>query len=267
MNISQTAFDTLVCEQIEPSILLVRFNRPDASNALNTQMGREVFQVFHQLLLDAGEVRCVVLTGAGERAFCAGGDLKERHGMSDAAWLAQHVVFEQAFCAVMTCPIPVIAAVNGAAYGGGCEFALACDFIYAAATAKFALTETRLGIIPGGGGTQTLQRAVGARRAKELIFSAASFTAAQALDWGMVNRVVAPEALLGAACEAAAAIAANGPLAVRQAKRAVELGGQVGLAQALAFEIEAYNRAALSRDRVEGIAAFNDKRQPRFVGE
>ena len=123
------------------------------------------------LNLDAGGIRAVVLTGAGERAFCAGGDLKERHGMSDAAWFGQHRIYERMARAIIGLPLPLIGAVNGAAYGGGCELASACDFIYAAEGVRFAQTEVRLGIIPGAGGTQLLARAVGERRAKEIIMS------------------------------------------------------------------------------------------------
>lgn len=259
-------YETLLVEPQADHVLLVKFNRPTAANALNTEMGRDVLALFSGLLLEPGDTRCVVLTGAGERAFCAGGDLKERNGMSDAQWAAQHRVFEQAFYSVMDCPLPIIAAVNGAAYGGGCEFALACDFIYAAATARFAQTETRLGIIPGGGGTQTLARAVGARRAKELILTARPFSAEEAREWGMVNRVCAPEALLGEALAAAAAIAANGPVATRQAKRAISSGVETDLKTGLALEIECYNATVGTADRREGVAAFNEGRKPRFTG-
>lgn len=259
-------YETLLVEQHSPHVLLVKFNRPTAANALNTQMGRDVLALFSELLLDPRETRCIVLTGVGEKAFCAGGDLKERNGMTDATWAAQHRIFEQAFYSIMDCPIPIIAAVNGAAYGGGCEFALACDFIYAASTARFAQTETRLGIIPGGGGTQTLARAVGARRAKELIFSARPFSAAEAHEWGMVNRVVPAEALMNEALAAAVKIAENGPIAVRQAKRAISNGIETDLKTGLALEIECYNSTVPTADRREGVAAFNEGRAPKFTG-
>ena len=254
-----TDFETLLVERPEPHLLLVRFNRPEAANALNTQLGRDVHALFSR--------RCVILTGAGEHAFCAGGDLKERNGMSDADWRRQHVIFEHAFYSIMDCPIPVIAAVNGAAYGGGCEFALACDFIHASASARFALTEVSLGIIPGGGGTQTLSRAVGARRAKELILTARPFSAEDARDWGMVNTLWEPERLLDGVLETARRIAANGPIAVRQAKRAITVGADIDLKTGLALEIEAYNRTTGTRDRREGVAAFNEKRAANFTGE
>jgi enoyl-CoA hydratase/carnithine racemase len=167
----------------------------------------------------------------------------------------------------MDCSVPVVAAVNGAAFGGGCELALACDFIYAARSARFALTETSLGIIPGCGGTQNLPRAVGERRAKELILSARPFTADQALAWGMVNEVFESDQLMAKTLEAARAICANGPIAVRQAKKAIHYGLNADLRTGLAFEIEAYNRTVVTEDRLEGVRAFGEKRKPRFSGK
>jgi enoyl-CoA hydratase len=260
-------YQTLLLDSPAPHVLRVAFNRPDVRNALNTQMARDVLTLFQGLLLEPGNLRCVILTGTGEAAFCAGGDLKERNGMTDAAWRAQHVLFEQAFYSLMDCPVPVIAAVNGSAFGGGAEFALACDFIHAADTARFALTETRLGIIPGCGGTQNLPRAVGVRRARELILTGRVFSAAEAADWGMVNQVWAPDALMGGVLDVAKAVAAGGPIAVRQAKRAMTLGMETDLKTGLAIEVEAYNRTVGTADRREGVAAFNEKRPARFTGE
>lgn len=265
--VSKMTYETLLLDSPAPHVLRVTFNRPEVRNALNTQMARDVLSLFQALILDSADHRCIILTGAGEQAFCAGGDLKERNGMTDAAWMAQHVLFEQAFYALMDCPIPVIAAVNGSAFGGGAEFALACDFIHAADTARFALTETRLGIIPGCGGTQNLPRAVGARRAKELILTGKPFTAAQAHDWGMVNTVWPAGELMEGVLAVAAAIAAGGPIAVRQAKRAITLGVETDLKTGLALEVEAYNRTIPTRDRREGVAAFNEKRPASFTGE
>jgi enoyl-CoA hydratase/carnithine racemase len=208
----------------------------------------------------------VSLTGAGERAFCAGGDLKERNGMTDEAWRRQHEIFERAFFALLDMPVPVIAAVNGHAYGGGFETALACDFIYASRNARFALTEVRLGIMPGGGGTQNLARAVGERRAKELILRAQAFEAEQGLAWGLVNHLSEPGRVLEDALVAANEIARNGPLAVRQAKKSIHYGLQGDLLTGCRFEIEAYNRLVSSEDRHEGVRAFNEKRTPDFKG-
>jgi enoyl-CoA hydratase/carnithine racemase len=168
--------------------------------------------------------------------------------------------------AILACPIPVIAAVNGAAFAGGCEIAALCDFIYASDNARFALTEVTLGIMPGAGGTQTLSRAIGERRAKELILTGTPFAAADAAQWGFVNKVLPQAELLEAAMTTARRIASNGPIAVRQAKQAIARGLQMSLADGLAFEIEAYNRMVSTEDRREGILAFNEKRKPHFRG-
>ncbi len=250
-----------------PHVLLATLNRPASANAFNTQMARDLVNVFEDLALDAGDTRCVVLTGAGEKVFCAGADLKERDGMTDEAWVLQHVVYERMVRAVINCPVPVIAAVNGAAYAGGCEIACATDFIYASDNARFAQTETRIGIMPGAGGTQTLSRAIGERRAKEVILSAKPFSAAQALEWGLVNAIFPVATLLDEALNIAEVIAQNAPVAVRQAKQAIFRGAQMSLADGLAFEIEAYNRTINTEDRREGVRAFNEKREPQFVGK
>jgi len=259
-------FETLLLTRPAPAVLLATLNRPAASNAFNTQMARDLTRLFEDLNLAPGPVRAVVVTGSGTRAFCAGGDLKERHGMSDAAWFAQHLVYERMVRALLNYPLPLIGAVNGAAYGGGCELACAMDFLYVAETARFAQTEVTLGIIPGAGGTQTLARAVGERRAKELILTGRPFDAAEALAWGLANAVYPQDELLAAALATAEAIAANAPVAVRQAKSAIARGLQLSLADALRFEVEAYNRTVTTADRREGVAAFNEKRQADFKG-
>lgn len=263
----RTDYETLAVALVEPHILRVTLNRPEAANAFNTQMSRELMELFESFQLDLYDLRAVIITGAGEKAFCAGGDLKERKGMTDAQWQAQHAVFERMARAILACPLPVIAAVNGAAFGGGCEIAGLCDFIYASDNARFALTEVTLGIMPGAGGTQTLPRAVGERRAKELILSGVPFTASDAAAWGFVNKVMPLTALHEETLAIARRIAGNGPIAVRQAKQAIARGMQMSLADGLAFEIEAYNRMVPTQDRREGILAFNEKRKPNFRGE
>ena len=186
--------------------------------------------------------------------------------MTDENWRLQHAIFEEGFCAVMDCAVPVIAAINGAAFAGGCELALACDFIYAARGVRFALTEVSIGIMPGGGGTQNLPRAVGERRAKELILSAEPWTAEEAHDWGMVNKLFDSEKLLDGALAGATRIAANAPISVRQAKKSIHNGMQTDLITGLNFEIQAYDRMITTQDRREGILAFNEKRKPNFRG-
>lgn len=260
-------YQTLLLTRHEPHRLVVSFNRPEVLNAINTQTGLDLLDLWTRLGADAGDIRCVILTGAGDRAFCAGGDLKERNGMTDDAWRRQHEIFERAYFALLDVPVPVIAAVNGHAYGGGLETALACDFLYVDQRAKLALSETRLGIMPGGGGTQNLARAVGERRAKELIFRAQAFTAQQAYDWGAANHVSEPGKVVEDALAAAADIARNGPLAVRQAKKSIHHGLQTDLLTGSRFEIEAYNRLVSSEDRHEGVRAFNEGRPPQFQGK
>ena len=259
-------YPTLAVERSGEHVLVVRLNRPRVLNALDTQMARDTLDLWTRLAAEPGEIRCAVLTGAGERAFRAGGDLKERDGMSDAAWRAQHEIFERAFTALLECTLPVIAAVNGDAFGGGLEMALCCDFMYAVPEARFAQSEVRLGIMPGGMGTQNLPRAVGERRAKELVLAARPFSAAEAAAWGLVNRVCARATLLEEALGCAQAIAANAPLAVRQAKKSIHYGLQMDLLTGYRYEIEAYNRLVASEDRLEGVRAFNEKRKPRFRG-
>ncbi len=259
-------YETLLVTTPAEHVLQITLNRPESSNAFNTQMARELIELIEALSLDPAGNRCILLTGAGERAFCAGGDLKERKGMSDEDWGKQHLVFERMVRAIIDSPTPVIAAVNGAAYGGGCELTAAVDFAYAADNARFALTETSLGIIPGAGGTQTLARALGERRCKELILSATPFSAAEALQWGLLNAVYPQADLLPAALDTAKRIAANAPIAVRQAKQSIHRGLQMSLADGLAFEIEAYSRTVPSEDRYEGVLAYNEKRKPLFKG-
>jgi enoyl-CoA hydratase len=160
----------------------------------------------------------------------------------------------------------VIAAVNGHAYAGGLETVLVCDFAYAVRTARFALNEVTIGIMPGGGGTQTLPRVVGERRAKEIILTGTPFSAEQALEWGVVNRVCEADGLMEAVVRTARAISANAPLSVRQAKKSIHHGLQMDLRRGFMFEIEAYNRLVDTEDRREGVLAFNEKRKPVFKG-
>ena len=259
-------YETLKLENKGENILVVTLNRPQVLNAINTQMGHDQLDLWSRITAEPGALRAAVLTGSGERAFCAGGDLKERDGMTQAAWQAQHELFERAFVALVECTVPVIAAVNGHAFGGGLEMALCCDFAYAVPNARFALSEVSLGIMPGGMGTQNLPRAAGERRAKELILTARPFSAAEALEWGVLNRVCEPGKLMDEALATAQAIAANAPLSVRQAKKSIHYGMQIDLLTGYRFEIEAYNRLVDTEDRREGVRAFNEKRKPTFKG-
>jgi enoyl-CoA hydratase/carnithine racemase len=186
--------------------------------------------------------------------------------MTDEVWRRQHATLEQMVRALMDCPVPVIAAVNGAAIGGGMELALACDFIYAARSARFALTEVTLGIMPGAAGTQNLPRAVGVRRAKEIVLTGGLVSAEEALAWGMANKVCPDDRLLDEVRAVAVRIAANAPVSVRQAKRALDKATELDRMSGYAFEIEAYNRTVVTEDRREGINAFNEKRKPQYKG-
>ena len=190
------ALETLKVEAPQEHTVLVTLHRPEVANAMNTRMGLDLLDVFDGFCAAPNKQRCIVITGAGAKAFCAGGDLKQRNGMTDEQWQDQHLIFERAVRAMIDCPVPVIAAVNGAAYAGGLEIALCADFIYAAEHARFALTEVTLGIMPGAGGTQSLPRAVGARRAKEIMLTGQPFSAREALEWGMVNQICSADAVV-----------------------------------------------------------------------
>ena len=262
----RTSFETLKLEEVRPHVLLLTLNRPEVRNALNTRMGEELREIFVPLKFTPGSLRAIVITGAGDRAFCAGGDLKERHEMTDEAWRAQHVVFEQAAWRILRCPVPVIAAVEGYALAGGCELAVLADFIVASETAVFGVPETTLGIFPGIGGTLLLPRILGAPLAKELIFTGRRMGVEEARAAGLVNHVVPRGQARARATEIAATIAANAPIAVRQAKKAIVYGLETDLDTAMVLAVEAYNATVVTEDRLEGVRAFNEKRRPVFKG-
>ncbi|MBO8169541.1 MAG: enoyl-CoA hydratase/isomerase family protein [Thermoanaerobacteraceae bacterium] len=244
---------------------LVTFNRPHALNALNTQMARDLIQVLNELETNI-DIWSVILTGAGEKAFCVGADLKERKNMDQLQMRQQRELFVKAFTATKQFPKPIIAAVNGYALGGGFEFALCCDMIIAAENAVLGLPEVGLGIIPGGGGTQNLPRWIGSARAKELIFTGRKISAAEAERLGAVSRVVPQEQLLDAAWALVEEINKNAPVAVQQAKKAIDVGLEIGLPAGLILEAETYKVCLTTEDRQEGLRAFNEKRKPVYKG-
>lgn len=246
-------------------IATIYFNRPENLNALNTQMAKDLVTVLDNLAADS-QVWLAILTGKGEKSFCAGADLKERKDMSKEEMGRQRELFVKAFKGVSTFPKPLIGAVNGYAFGGGFEFALGCDIIYAADNALFSLPEVGLGIIPGGGGTQNLPRLVGPALAKELIFTGRRLSAAHAQQLGIVRQVTAPAELLTAANALAADIVKNSPKALWQAKKAINFGLDVDLSTGFSLEAECYNVCLNSADRDEGLRAFNEKRKPVFTG-
>lgn len=245
-------------------IASLTLNNPTRMNALS----RHVVQDLHRAATDlAGDdsVRAVIVSGAGERAFCSGADLKERQGMSEAQVVEVVSELRGAVQAIADLPMPTIAAVRGLALGGGCELALACDIRVLADDAVIGLTETRWAIIPGAGGTQRLPQIVGPAMARELIFTARRLSAGEAHALGLANRVVPAAELEAAAHGLAVAIAANGPLAVRAAKRAVN--GGLDLTAGLALEWECYQSIIPTADRLEGLASFREKRDPVYRGE
>ena len=261
----------LVLVERRGATAFVTMNRAHAANALSKGLVADLEGAFAALADEVkhqpGELRAVVLTGAGEKAFCAGADLKERRAMTlDETWGFLDEL-NRLVNAVATFPRPVIAAINGAAFGGGLELALACDLRVAADTAEVGLTEVRLGIIPGAGGTQRLARIAGIAAAKELILTGRRIGAARALALGIVSEVVAGRALAEAATRLAGEVAAAGPLATAAAKRAIDGGAALPLADGLALEAACYEEVLASEDRNEGLAAFAEKRPPAFKGK
>lgn len=247
-------------------VALITLNRPQAANALSTQMLEELKGILDSCKFDPA-IRCIIITGAGEKAFCAGADLKERAGMDPRTVKKTVSLIRECVNQIESLPQPVIAAVNGSAFGGGSEMALACDIRIAAENAKFGLTETSLGIIPGAGGTQRLPRLVGKGRAKELIFTARRIDASEAKDIGLAEDVVSLESLLEKSYELARKIVRNAPIALAQAKFAIDKGYEVDLQTGLSIEQNAYEITIPTRDRLEGLQAFKEKRAPHYKGE
>ncbi|RSK26267.1 enoyl-CoA hydratase [Bacillus sp. HMF5848] len=252
-------------EKVNEHIAIITLNRPEAANALSIQLLHELIDLVEQIHYDSS-VRCVILTGAGENVFCAGADLKERAGMGDEDVKKHVALIRKAIDTVEKLPQPVICAINGAAFGGGLELALACDIRIAVANAKLGLTETSLGIIPGAGGTQRLPRLIGTGKAKELIFTAAKINAKTAQQLGVVEQVV-QEGAISNALILAEQISRNAPLALIHAKLAINKGIECDLETGLAIEEMAYEQIIRTNDRIEGLRAFREKRPPEYKGE
>jgi enoyl-CoA hydratase len=240
-------------------------NRPHVLNAIDNALAEEMLAICDRLSHDR-DTWVVIFHGNGDRAFCAGADLKARHHFTPEDWRNQRTLLRRMFKALRDVPQPIIAAVHGYALGGGTELALLSDIVVASDDAVFGLTEAHIGIIPGGGGTQSLPRLIGRNRAKELIFTARRVPAAEGYRLGFVNRVVPRSELLGTAESLADEILANSPTSVREIKWAIDHGADLPFDEGLEREHEAYMRAIASEDRQEGINAFNEKRQPRFTG-
>lgn len=251
--------------RIDGHVAVVTLNRPEALNAISG----EVADVLAGALLQAAadpNAWVVVLAAAGDKAFCVGADLKERNTLDDAGWLRNRILVRGLFDSLRALPQPTIASVFGYALGGGFELALNCDLIVATDDAVLGLPEVRVGIVPGGGGTQALVRRLGPARAKDLIFTGRRISGEEAFDLGLVARVVERGALENVTMELAREICASSPVAVREAKLAVDRGLDVTLEDGIELEDLAWRRAVASQDRREGIAAFIEKREPQWRG-
>jgi enoyl-CoA hydratase len=260
------SYDTLLLE-VADGVATLTLNRPDLMNAINQRLKDELALALEAIEADDA-VRVLLVTGAGDRAFCAGADIKERAGSepTPAEFVFRQQATHRLFNRIEELSKPVIAALNGVAYGGGAEIALCADLRVMSEAASIGLTEVNLGVIPAGGGTQRLPRLIGASKAKELIFTGARLNAAQALAIGLVNRVVPAIETRAAGFELARQIASKPPLAVRLAKQAIDKGQQTDVHTAMAFELYAAGILFDTEDRREGMRAFVEKRAPEFRG-
>lgn len=242
---------------------VITMTRPNAANALNTQLGIDMGKAF-SIVEEDDEIWTVVITGAGDRAFCAGADMKERNTLTADEYAKQRKIFLSTYSQQLHMTKPVIAAVNGATVGGGLIFALHSDIIYASENARFSMAEVKLGLV---GGTANITRMIGKHKAKELLFTGSMISAQEALDYGLINKVVKQEELMDEVLGLCDRINANAPLAVRQAKKLLNFGMEVDLDTAMLLEAECYNSIFSSQDRLEGLRAFNEKRKPEYIGK
>ena len=253
-------------EILAEGVGLITLTRPEAANAMSVQLLKELGATLDRVNYDS-TVRVVLLTGAGEKAFCAGADLKERQGMSDRQVKQIVQLIGATVAKVEALSQPVIAMLNGVAFGGGLELALACDLRIAASHIKVGLTETALGIIPGAGGTQRLPRLIGIGKAKELIYTARRLNTEQAKSYGIIEYVYEGHELREKALQLAEEMAKNAPLSLVQAKIAINQGIEVDLATGLKIESLAYSALIPTEDRLEGLLAFQEKRTPQYSGQ
>jgi enoyl-CoA hydratase len=256
----------LVTLEWDGGIAVLTINRPKALNALNAQAIRELQEAIG-LVAANPNARALIVTGGGEKAFVAGADIAEMAGYTTEQALAFATEGHKLGEGMAALGVPTIAAVNGFALGGGCELAMACDFIYASEKAKFGLPEVTLAVIPGFGGTQRLTRLVGRARAKELVFTGDMIDAAKAKEVGLVLDVLPPEKLLAHCKEVAGKIAKRGPVAIAQAKRVIDQGADVSLADGCALERQAFAMLFATADQKEGMKAFLEKRPANFTGK
>ncbi len=256
--------DTVVVERTG-AVCWITLNRPEARNALSLEVNLRLEEIANELTEDR-DVRAIVITGAGDKAFCAGADLKERRGITAEDSAPYINAIAGAITAIGELRRPTIAAMNGSAFGGGLELALACDFRILVETAEVGLTETRLGIMPGAGGVARLPRLIGEARAKEMILLGRRISARRALEIGLVNELAPAAELRASVDRLVAELAGAAPLSVMQAKAAIEQGHGKTLDEALAIERDHYNVTLFSQDRDEGLAAFAEGRKPAYKG-
>lgn len=249
----------------ENKVCTITLNREKSMNSISISLLDELIEAFENIRFDEN-IRVVIVTGSGEKAFCAGADLKERLTLSEKEVKQFIYKIRTGFNMIANFPKPVIAAVNGIALGGGTELALACDIRIASTNAKMGLTETKLAIIPGAGGTQRLPRIIGYGKAKELIYTGRAVDAAEALEIGLVNKIYPLSELLKEAEIMAQMICDNGPIAVEQAKKAINRGSETDIETGLVFESEAYQACITTQDRIEGLKSFSEKRKPEYKG-
>ncbi|MET3655782.1 enoyl-CoA hydratase-related protein [Sporosarcina psychrophila] len=248
------------------NLAFVTLNRPGAMNAFNYDMLVELGQITESIRINP-DIRAIIFTGSGDRAFSVGADLKERKTLTDLQVKRNLYKIGEVFSSIENLPQPTIAMMNGFAFGGGMELALACDFRIAADTALMGLTETGLAIIPGAGGTQRLPRLIGEAKALELILTARRMSAAEAHSYGVLTKIATPENLVQETADFADSILANGPIALQQAKFAIKHGMNVDLQTGLAIERKAYELTIPTEDRIEALNAFSEKRKPVFKGK
>lgn len=250
----------------EGSIAVIKFNRPKALNAINPDVFQEMNDALDKILMDE-TVKVLILTGEGEKSFVAGADISHMIDLSPLQMKEFSRNGQELLFKLESLPIPVIGCVNGFALGGGCEIAMACDFIYASENAKFGQPEITLGVTPGFGGTQRLSRLVGKAMAKELCMTGAMISAQEAKNIGLVNRVYPKEKLWEETMKTADVIAKKGKVALRAVKESIERGYDMDLRNGCYLESEAFGLAAVSQDKKEGMTAFMEKREPKFKGD
>lgn len=260
------AFDNILLEQVETGIYLLTINRPESYNALNGPTIQDIDSAVTLIAKDAG-ARALILTGAGEKAFVAGADIKAMHNLNGIEAQRFSDQGMKTFRKLELLDIPVIGAINGFCLGGGCELAMTCDWMIAADTAQFGQPEVNLGVTPGLGGSQRLTRLIGRARAMEMIMTGNTINAEQALSWGLINHIYPAGQLMDEAIQLGRTIAKKGPLAIKLSKQLIQRGQDLDLDNACMMETQAFGLSFSTRDQKEGMQAFIEKRKADFKGE